>query len=184
MRNPVTKHDLAVPAQNSADNELIMDVIGNKTDESFSNSSSTPSVIGHLKASYYHVHSPAKVYPTLADAVTLTTSDAGWTLGTIVEIIPADTIDVKFDVHWVVVGAISAVDEYELVLYHGASESEEEIGRIVFNRSSNFSQEGNLPIQIAPQSANTRISAALACKSENARTCTVKLYYHTYPDIA
>lgn len=173
----------ATATADSAANTSINDVVGNKSDKSFSNGSSTPSLAGHLKANYYYVHSPAKVYPTLADSITLTADASGWTLGAKAEVIPADTITTKFDIHWILVSEISAVDEYELVVYKGAGGAEEEIGRIAFNRSSTFSQEGDLPIQIAPQSANTRISMALACKSTNARTCNVKVYYHTYPDI-
>lgn len=170
------------PSKNSTDNENIADSIGNREDWSFSDSQDNPSVLGHLKAGYYHVHSKARVYPELADAVTVTSAGTGWAYGTKVELIPADTINTLFDIHWVVVSDISAVDQYELSLYSGASGEEELIGTITFSRSSNFSQEGNLPIQVAPILSGTRITAALACKSTNARTCGVKIYYHTYPD--
>lgn len=177
------KRGLDVPDKNGTANESISEVIGNREDFSFSSGQDNPTVVGHLKAGYYHVHSKARVYPPLADAKTLTTSAAGWTYGTKIEIIPVDTITTAFDIHWVVVSDISAVNEYELSLYSGAEGEETLMGTITFNRSSNFAQEGNLPIQVAPVSANTRVSAALACKSENACTCDVKLYYHTYPDI-
>lgn len=174
---------ITVPSKNSTDNETIADAIGNKEDWSFSDSQDNPSVLGHLKAGYYHVHSKARVYPVLEDAVTITTATTGWAYGTKTEIVPVDTITTLFDIHWVVISDISAVDQYELSLYSGAEGEEELIGTIAFNRSSNFAQEGNLPIQVAPIPADTRISAALACKSTNARTCGVKIYYHTYPDV-
>ena len=174
---------LTVADKNGTANATINDVIGNKEDYSFSDGQDNPTVVGHLKAGYYHVHSKARVYPVLADAVTITASAAGWTYGNKIQIIPADTITTKFDIHWVLISDISAVDQYELSLYSGAENQEELIATIAFTRSSNFAQEGNLPIQVAPVPANTRVTAALACKSTNARTCGVKLYYHTYPDI-
>lgn len=177
-----------IPVANGIDNQFMSDVLGNRDDKSFSNRSFVvsgvgASAMGHLKAGYYHVHSPAKVYPPLADAITLTANASGWTYGTKVEIIPASTITVNFDIHWIIVSEISAVDEYELSLYSGEVASEVLIATVAFNRSSTFAQEGNLPCQIPPQLANKRISAALACKSTNARTCTIKLYYHEYPDV-
>lgn len=175
-----------VPSEDSAANNNIADVIGNKTDSSFSDSV-TPSIIGHLRAGYYHVHDSAKVYPVGADPVTVTDkNDVGvtpWGHGTIVEIIPADTITVKFDIHWVLISDISAPDDYELKLYKGAAASEELIATIAFARSSNFSQEGSQPIQVAPIPANTRISASLASGDSDGASCKIKLYYHTYPDV-
>ena len=172
-----------IALKNTDSNETFVDVIGNKTDTSFSGAGTwNPSIAGALKANYYHVHDSAKIYPSLADAVVITANAVSWTLGTIVEIIPANTITKWFDVHWIMVHDISANDQLELVLYSGASESEVEIGRISFVRNAAQSQEGALPIQIPPQEPNTRISCAIASKSGNTTT-GVKLYYHTYPDI-
>lgn len=39
-------------------------VIGTKEDKSFSNGVTNPTVIGHLKAGYYHIHDSAKVWPS------------------------------------------------------------------------------------------------------------------------
>lgn len=158
-------------------------VIGNLDDNSDVSLSNNPTIMNYQKALYYHIHAPAKVYPTLADAKIITASATGWTLGTIVEIIPADTITEYFDIHWVDISDLSDVDQYELVLYSGAAESEEEIGRVVLAKTSNFAQGGAVPIQVPVQSPNTRISAALASKAGSS-TVDVKLYYHEYPDIA
>jgi hypothetical protein len=184
MKFHVTKNDILVPTQNSDADETMRDVIGSKQDTSFSGGAheNGPSLVGHAKAGYYHVHSSAKVYPSLSNSITVTTSATAWTLGTIVEIVPANAITSWFDIHWILVHAISATDEYELVLYKGASESEIEIGRIAFVKTAAQSQEGNLPIQIPPQAPNTRISAALASKS-GSDTASIKIYYHLYPDI-
>lgn len=178
-----------VPTANTEDNALTRDVIGNKQDKSFGDYVSHPSVIGHLKAGYYHVHDSAKLYPTGdathgADPITLTSgSGEAWLHGAKAQIIAADAIATAFDIHWVLISEISAVDDYELRLYAGAAESETLIATIGFARSSNFSQEGSQPIQIPPQPAGTRISASLACGDGDGATCKVKLYSHSYPDI-
>jgi len=173
-----------VPTVDSGDNVLLRDVVGNKEDTSFSGGShnGSPSVVGHLKAGYYHIHSSAKVYPSLADSIVLT-AGAAWTLGNKVEIIPAagaGSMTKWFDIHWVVVHSISAVDEYELVLW---ANDTTEIARICFVKTAAQSQEGNLPIQIPPQAPGTKISANIASKS-GGDTVSIKLYYHEYPDIS
>ena len=176
-----------VQTADSAANSTISDVIGNKTDKSFSDGSVTPSVAGHLKAAYYHVHAPSVCYPRADDPKTVTdANDAGttpWGFGTIVEIIPAGTIATKFDIHHVIISEITEIDDYELRLYRGAALEEVEIGAIAFSRSTNFAEEGSHPIQVAPQAAETRISAALASGDADGSACNVKVYTHSYPDI-
>jgi hypothetical protein len=165
------------------DAEFLQEMVGNREDKSFSNGTNHPSVLGALKANYYHVHDKAKVYPTLADSINIVSDAAAWTLGAITEVVPANAITKWFDIHWIIVHQISGNDEYELVVYKGAALAEEEIGRIAFGRISNFDASNNFPIQIPPQAANTRISMALASKGTVARNIDVKIYYHTYPDI-
>jgi hypothetical protein len=178
------KDNLAVPERNSADDYSIRDVVGNKSDTSFSGGSfnGNPSLVGHSKAGYYHIHSPAKVYPSLADSINVVASATAWTLGTKVVIIPINTMPNYFDIHWIIVHSISAVDEYELVLYSDSGSGDVEIGRVVFVKTAAQAQEGNLPIQIPPQRPNSKISAALASKS-GGDTVSIKLYYHEYSDI-
>lgn len=69
-----------IASKNASDNDSFVDVIGNKMDSSFSsvvNPSKKPSLIGHLKAGYFHVHAPAKLYPKLDDAIELSNDSAG-----------------------------------------------------------------------------------------------------------
>lgn len=177
-----------VPNQNSTDNLSISDVIGNKDDSSFSDSSLTPSVIGHLVAQYYHVHDSAKVYPVGAGPVTLTDKNDGggtpWGHGAKTQVVPASTIATKFDIHYIVISGISAADDFELMVYKGGAASEVLIGTIAFSRDATFlAPSQSHPIQIPPQAADERISMSLASSGSDGKTCDVKVYYHQYPDI-
>ena len=156
---------------------LISRKIGNTTD--FWGKENESTILGFGSASYQHIHNPAKVYPTLANGIIVAGGVGAWTLGNFVEVIPANTITTDFDIHWVHVESVSATDIYELVLYSGLSENEVEIGRVRTSRESAQSGATDVPIQIAPQHANTRISAKLASKSGN-NNMTISFYYHEY----
>jgi len=182
-----------VPTANSAANINLRDVIGNKTDKSFSNAASTPSIIGHLIAAYYHVHDSAKVWPTGvganatkgADPITIASNNGtAWLHGTKVEVVPAATITTWFDIHWLVIGNAAEADDYEMRIYKGALAAEVEIGRVAFSRAAIQDRATvYIPVQIPPQQPNTRISASLACSDGDGAACALKFYYHAYPDI-
>lgn len=165
----------AVPAQNSTDNNTMSDVIGNKTD-------------GHDGDSIYaithtveeHFHKPSRVYPSLADGISVSAvSGAGtWTLGTIVEIIPASTFSDDFDIHHVSVEDISGNGVFELVLYAGASDTE--IGRVRFIRSSNFVSTTNIPMQTPIIAASDRVRARLASDDDGGQVVVVSMKLHEY----
>lgn len=158
-----------------ADQSQIDSKLGETTDYA-----SHQTLLGYQNSLYQHVHKPSKCYPDLADGITITGGVSAWTLGSFVEIIPADTITTAFDIHWIEVEAVNAVDTYQLKLYSGAEGSEEEIGCVRFTRASNQTGASNVPIQIPFQHANTRISAKLASKSGGSDTATISLYYHIY----
>ncbi len=175
------------PAQNSADNDYIQDVIGNKTDASFSNYQLHPSVIGHLKAGYFHVHAQAKLYPKLADAVTVTNEDVltdpagAWTEGVKQEVIPTTAFDKPFDIHWIKVFTMNANDEYVLTLYNS---DDVVLGEIGFSQITNQVRNTDAIIQIPPLPANSQVKATLAAKGgAAARNVTIKFFIHEYPDI-
>lgn len=172
----------ASPA-NSANNNSMKDVLGNRLDASFSNMSAYPSVMGFLKAGYKHVHAPCFVYPGKADPVTVASGAVTpWVDGNKIEIIPAGAITQWFDLHWAQISAISANDDYTMTLWSGAS-ADVQIAQFSFVRNDNFSQEGDRPIQIIPLAPNTKVSASLACGDGDGATCAVKFYYHMYDDI-
>ena len=166
---------VAVPSADSASNSYIQDVIGNKTDTHSGNS-----VYSLLKLNDEHIHKGQQCYPSLGDAITVTADASGWTYGPYVEIIPASTITDYFDIHFVNITQISAVDEYQLDIATGGAGSEVSQACVSFERSTNFSQEGSQSIQTPVLAANSRVAVRLACKSTNARTVNIKLEYHTY----
>jgi hypothetical protein len=112
--------DVAVPATDSADNRTMRDVIGSKSDRTYNGGDS---IFAEVHTLGDHFHKPVKVYPTLADGITVTGAAGAWTLGSIVEIIPAATVGDPFDVHFVNIESASATDTYEIVLYQGGAGS-------------------------------------------------------------
>jgi len=137
-------------------------------------------LLGYQNSLYQHVHNQAKVYPSLADGIIVTGGAGAWQLGNFVEIIPANTIQTAFDIHYINFEGASATDTYEFILFKGALGNEIEIGRIRTDRESATSGITNVPIQIPAQDANTRISAKVASKSGGSDTVTVSVYYHIY----
>lgn len=126
-----------------------------------------------------HIHSVAKVYPTLAAGVTVTTAAGAWTLGNYAQIVPASTIASRFDIHWINVEAASNDDTYELVLYAATTE----IGRVRFTVSLTAGGRVLLPpmfFQCPIVAANSQIQAKLACSAGGAETVDISIHYHTY----
>jgi len=136
-------------------------------------------LLGYQNSLYQHVHNQAKVYPTLADGITVEGGVGAWTLGNFVEIIPANTITTQFDIHWINFESASATDIYEFVLYSGAAASEVEIGRIRSHKETAKSGTSNIPIQIPAQLANARISAKLASNT-GGDNVVISVFYHIY----
>lgn len=165
--------DQLVPAVDSANNVTTADVVGNKSD---THDGDSIAAIAHTLEE--HEHAESKVYPTLANGVTVTTAAGAWALGALVEIVPASTITDDFDIHAVDVEGISANDVFELVLYQGAGDTE--IGRIRFVRSAVQSATLNTAIQTPIVPANARIRAAVACAAGGAKTVDISVRYHTY----
>lgn len=139
------------------------------------------SVIAYLQTGYYHVHGASFVYPKYAAPVTLTSNASAWnTTGALAEVIPANTITKAFDLHWCSVSAISAELDGIIDIYAGPANQEVLIGSIDVVRTTIFSRENALPVQIPQQPANTRISCKFSDSTTQARTVRVKFYGHVY----
>ena len=136
-------------------------------------------LFGRLRQLIEHVHSVQSVYPTLADGVSLTASANDWALGTIVEIVPTNTITNEFDIHEVLVEDVNTQDKtYELVLYYGGSDTE--CGRTRFAASSTKGGVPAVAMQTILIPANSRIRGQLAIQDGGSKTAKVSLRYHTY----
>ena len=153
----------------------IRDLIGSPTDIW----SITKTVFGYNNVTYQHIHNAAKCYPSLANGVTVSGGSGIWQLGNFIEVIPSNTISRSFDIHWINFESASANDVYELVLYSGNVGNEVEIGRIRTYKTATQTGAINVPIQMPPQLANSRISAKLASAS-GGDTVTISLFYHQY----
>lgn len=159
--------------------EKILGFFGDYVSVPFTEGVST--IYGFLQTGYYHVHGASFIYPKYADPVELTSNAAAWnTTGTIVEIIPANAITKRFDLHWASISDISANLYGVIDIYSGLSGAEVLIGSVDVNRTVNASREGTAPVQIPQQPANTRISAKFSDSTTSARTVRVKFYGHVY----
>ena len=142
----------------------------------------TNTIMAHLNTNYYHVHGAAFIYPDKADPITVTSSAAAWSeTGTIVEIIPADTITKAFDIHWCSIADISAVLYGMIDLYKDTGGVWEKIGPCCdVVRNSNFTRENWARVQIPQQEANTKIGARFSDSTSSQQTVKIKLIGHVY----
>lgn len=170
-------HD--VPVADAATNTVMRDAIGNKDDTSFSGFMAQPSVMGHLRAAYYHVHGQSFTIPDNAP-VTVAPGNGAYVYGAPESIGTYATS--AFDVHWVQVSDLDNNGYYNLQLCNSD-------GSVIYGKTSmfwdnNFVQEGNVPIQIIPLPKSTAIYARLGASTGNiAHTVAVKLFAHPYPDL-
>lgn len=136
---------------------------------------------GYAATGYYHIHGASFIYPDKAAPVTLTSAVASWgETGSLIEIIPADTIIKAFDLHWCSISAISASLDGVIDIFAGGISEEVKIGSVDVVRTSIFSRENPVPVQIPQQAANTRISCRFTDSTTSARTVKVKFYGHVY----
>ena len=124
-----------------------------------------------------HLHSASRVYPTLANGVSIL-SGGVWTLGNFTELIPVNTISVDFDLHYLIVESVTDDETYELVFYN----VETEISRVRW--SSDLAAGGRvisfpIPTLMRIQLKNSQIQAKLASSGE-AETVAISVMYHTY----
>jgi len=143
---------------------------------------SVNTIFGRTKKIDEHLHSSAKVYPELANPVTLTKAAGAWAdyPASKTEIVPINTIASPFDIHFILVDTISANGNYTVKLYSGAIGAEVEIAVVSVVKTASASQEGAIPIQCPVQAANTRISGAISSSNAAANTLNLKIHYHTY----
>lgn len=143
--------------------------------------STETSMMSYLRTGYLHVHGASFVYPDKAAPVTLNSAIPSWdTTGNKVEVIPANAITKDFDLHWASLSTISAELDGVIDIFAGGVGAEVQIGAIDVVRTSNFSREGNMPVQIPQQPANTRISCRFTDSTASSRSVRIKFYGHVY----
>lgn len=159
-----------VSAPNSPKNVTVRDVLGNKNDDEVGNS-----LYARAYISEQHIHRVQKVYPTLADSIQLTGGAGAWELGNLTELMPANTAESNFDIHWISLCSASVNDEYELILYANTTQ----IGRAPFTITDKKDVTDGVPFQCPILDPGVRIRGRLASKS-GGDTANFRLLYHEY----
>ena len=122
--------------------------------------------------------SARKVYPTLANGVTLTTGTGAWALGNFIEVIPANAIAKRFRLDTANFAVFSINTTYEIIFYKGTAGNEVEIGRCRANPGGATSAVHDKPLYTALLDANTRVVAKVANSTASQGTVVVSLTYH------
>ncbi len=169
-RSSVVNLDVVDP--DITDNLTVKDILGNKQDTILGDS-----LFAHAHTVEEHIHKEQLVYPTLANSIQVAGGAGVWQLGNLVTLMPANTIaaDFRFDIHWVIICALSANDEYELILYADTTQ----IGRLAFTRTDKKDVTDGVPFQCPVLAPDVRIRARLA-SSGGGDTGNFKLMYHEY----
>ena len=165
-----------VPDKGSANNNTINEVVGNKTD-----SHSDSSLYGKTKMLVDHIHGAQYIYPNLAAAVTLASSDVAWSIGDMAytEVIPEDTVTKDFDLHFVDM-TMDANSLYQVNFYRSDPAEYVFIGSVATTRNTNQVQASAVPIMTPLQEANSRIMAKAASSAAAADEVDIKVFYHEY----
>ena len=164
--------NIAVPTADSADNNSMRDVIGNKSD-----THDGTSVRAVLHTLGEHAHKEQSVYPTGAAGSLVEGGTGAWTLGAFKEVVPNATIGSDFDIHWVNLEGVTAADTYELVLYA----VEVEIARVRFTVLGTPANTilPEVRVQTPIITSGSQIQAKIMSASGD-NDATISFEYHTY----
>ena len=164
--------DLNVVGIDDSANLTVKDVVGQKDDTHLGDS-----LYAHAHILEEHIHKEQLVYPTLANSIQVAGGAGAWELGNLVTIMPANTVaaDMRFDIHWIIICALSANDEYELILYADTTQ----IGRLTFTRTDKKDVTDGVPFQCPILAPSVRIRARLASAS-GGDNGNFKIMYHEY----
>ena len=188
MNNCTANVQLAVPTANSVTNVSVRDVVGNKTDdETNALAGSGVSLMGRAYVQEKHVHTGAKVYPTVGaggagwvPGALFSTNAVAGTFGAYADLMPAGTALLPFDIHWLNIESLGANADYEMVIAEGAPAAEVEIGRVRFTRIAVLEAANGVPFTMPIKTAATRIRAKVASSNVGAVDIRVSIFYHEY----
>ena len=139
------------------------------------------SIYAHLNTNYYHVHGATFLRPDKAAPVTLTSAAGAWSeAGGIAQVIAANDIKKPFDLHFITVTEISNVLDGVIDIFAGPDLIR--ITSIDVSRSTNFSREVQMRIQVPQLPANWRVGCRFTDSTANPQTVKVKLQGHVYSD--
>ena len=171
-----------IASVDSLRNDSWLDTLGNKADNALAGPKADGASLYALAGfmAYYHAHNPSLIYPRDASPITVISGAGAWNEGSKVEIINNTVKNEAFDIHFINLATISAVDDYVLKLYQGEAGSEVFWGECSFSRDTNQMRAAFVPIQGPPIAKNTRISATLLSGTGGDRA-DVKIYTHEYP---
>ena len=150
-------------------------IMCNALDTAWPSSPSSNSPYEVMKLLKCHFASPGLIWPDLATGITITAGVGAWVLGDFTEIIAASSIATNFHIHNICIEAASADDNYQLELYHGASNTL--LGKLRLTRDSKFNGTVNHDFYGFEVPANDRIQAKLA-SGAGSNTITLSLHYH------
>ena len=160
-------HDL--PGVDSADNVVIRDGIGNKSDTHDGNS-----ILAFAHRVDEHFHTAQEVIPDLAAGVTVTSGNPAFVLGAFTEIVAANAIGDDFDLHFVTMEMNNNAD-YFLKLYA----VETLIATVHSIRNANITAINQVQLMTTIIPANTQIQAKLASSAGTA-SAGIHLWFHRY----
>ena len=168
-----------VPPIDGTANTTIRDVVGNREDRSFSAFDVYPTIMGHLTAAYYHVHGQSFTIPD-NEPILVAPGNGAYAYGT--PALLGTYATTAFDAHWCQVSDINNNGYYNIQLCN--IDASEIYGKTSCFRTNNFTQEGNVPIQVRPIPKNTNIYARVGVSTGNiAHTLRIKLFNHPYNDL-
>lgn len=142
----------------------------------------TNTILAHLNTNYYHIHGATFIYPLYADPVLLLSDAAEWGEPTSpTELMPINTITKDYDLHWASISDISAVLYGIIDLYGDDGGGWSYIGPLCdVVRTSNFSREDQIRVQIPQLPANLRLGCKFRDNTTSQRSVRIKVYGHVY----
>jgi hypothetical protein len=118
-------------------------------------------------------YTEGRVYPTLAAGTTVASANVDWVLGTVTELIPANTVTTAYHVSLVSVESCDENAVFELALYYGAANTLMSTVRFAVNGGFFGNQLYLVPSVKVP--ANSKLSGALASSNGTAAVGTITM---------
>jgi hypothetical protein len=123
-------------------------------------------------------------YPCIDDPVTIQKESGVWAdFGTPTEVIPANTIETRFNINLLSISNISATGNFQIRLYFGPAGSEREFMTVPFSGTIALMTSAEIKDGERIIAENTRISAALTGSNNGTNTIGLTLGFECIPEI-